>query len=80
MEKYDDQALSFNDEFVQRIGRYYGQVIKELQGEVEVSFQEGTEEPILMDCEDLFSDEIIEKSSVTSPALNPDHSFPSLRG
>jgi hypothetical protein len=71
LERYEDQELSFTNDFIRKIGRYYGQVIKNIPGEVEISFQEGTEDPIVMDCKDLFSDEIIRKRFGYFPGFEP---------
>jgi len=71
LERYEDEELSFTNDFIRKIGRYYGQVIKNIPGEVEISFQEGTEDPIVMDCEDLFSDEIIKKRFGYFPGFEP---------
>ena len=80
LEKYEDKDLSFTPDFVRRIGRYYGQVIDNIPGEVEVTFQEGTEEPIVMECEDLFSDSLIKKKFGYFPGFEPRSFYSKFKG
>ena len=59
LETYDNEELSFTNDFIRDIERYYHQVIDNIPDRD--YFSGGDRGSIVMDCEDLFSDELIKE-------------------
>ncbi len=71
LEEYDNEPLEFTQEFVKGVGKYYGQILSKIPGEVNISFIEGTDEPIKMPVVDLFSDDLIRREFGYFPGYEP---------
>jgi len=71
LETYFNEKLEFTQEFVDEIGRYYYQWLKEIPGTVNIIFSEGLGNEIHLPKIDLFSDDKIRKNFSYYPGYEP---------